>query len=826
MKKFHVFRSFQRNKKGWMAALTLLAIISFLFLGVIIQLLEGGRSGGQASTIAESRRYGKVNDFTLHQLQESHVNLQRFLTVLYQQLEAADPADEERRWALLPLGMLVRQMELPQSPEHLVNVWLVTQYAQEEGFVPNWDDVENLLRQLTGGHITKAAYDSALRAVGLTHPTVERLLVRHLLWQRSLERFSLSIGTVSPATRWDWYQRLYRQITIEAAAVPVASFINQVGEPSERQLTAFFEAHKRKRHNPESAEVGFVMPAELAFQYVVARPTQTLLDSITEEEMLAYYEENKADEFLRPARPPIELPALPMMPTTPGGTTPFPTPIFPAPGRVVTPTLPVLDDLPPTDEPAPPDTASETPMEPTPMEPTPAEPVPAAPEPAETEEESAEEPSESSAMSRMLMQPALFQLDSTNGGVIESPASPEMEGEGEGAGEPVASADSQSEEAEESTETEPAKEEPSPTETAEPPAPPVLTESVETESVEAESMDEAASEPTDLSVLYRPFDDVKEEIRVILARNKARELLPGIQQKMQEYFDSYHTQVEQGRQPPPLPDLAGFVADLGLELVDVPMGNLHSVLRTDFARGLQQHIVQMFYVVPLPFDNNILESIDGAVLYWIVDQKLEKHPEHLNEVRDIVLQRWKEVEARSLAQKRGEELADEARASGRSLAETFAQHRDVSIVETEPFTWKTYGYRHLMAYYQTGRMPELDFGEVRESGVAVGDAYFDNRVIDIPGTEFMETVYSLQVGEMGVVFNQPQTFAYVVRVTSSSPSTDALWERFQTAQSWEYLGAGRYEMERMMSEAWLDEIRAKTGFRWVNKPDPRESGRY
>jgi hypothetical protein len=83
----------------------------------------------------------------------------------------------------------------------------------------------------------------------------------------------------------------------------------------------------------------------------------------------------------------------------------------------------------------------------------------------------------------------------------------------------------------------------------------------------------------------------------------------------------------------------------------------------------------------------------------------------------------------------------------------------------------------------------------------------------------MEVVFSWQVGETGVIFNQPQSVAYIVRVTSSSPSTDALWEQFQRAHMLEYFSAGVHDMISSAHEAWLDEIRAKTGFRWVNKPD-------
>jgi hypothetical protein len=110
-------------------------------------------------------------------------------------------------------------------------------------------------------------------------------------------------------------------------------------------------------------------------------------------------------------------------------------------------------------------------------------------------------------------------------------------------------------------------------------------------------------------------------------------------------------------------------------------------------------------------------------------------------------------------------------------------------------------------------------GEVCEKGVAVNDSEIDNRWIVAPGVEFMETASSLAVGETGVVFNQPQTVAYVIRITGSSPSEEVLWERFQTASIMEYYLAGQPETIAEARTAWLNKIYEKVGFKWVHKPE-------
>jgi hypothetical protein len=91
-------------------------------------------------------------------------------------------------------------------------------------------------------------------------------------------------------------------------------------------------------------------------------------------------------------------------------------------------------------------------------------------------------------------------------------------------------------------------------------------------------------------------------------------------------------------------------------------------------------------------------------------------------------------------------------------------------------------------------------------------------VIVAPGDHFMEKVFSLQLSETSSVLNQPESVAYVVRVNSSTPSEEVLWERFQTAYFLEYAYAGQPEIISEAMNDFLQKIYAETGFQWVNKP--------
>jgi hypothetical protein len=316
---------------------------------------------------------------------------------------------------------------------------------------------------------------------------------------------------------------------------------------------------------------------------------------------------------------------------------------------------------------------------------------------------------------------------------------------------------------------------------------------------------------------------VKDDIRKMLATEKASKVLPIIQAKMREFARSYHPELEKNGNAPQIPDFTKLVADNDLELKIVPRNTAFENIKSDFAKGIRERsqLIKMYSENPMLFESEIFAGSNGEVLVWITELKKEFKPAKLEEVKDIVLKTWKEVKARPLAVEAAEKLVADAKKSGKSLAETFKGQKDIEVVKTEPFSWKTYGAGiHPLAALMQGQRPFLD--EVRESGVAVGNALINNKVVFAPGNDFMEKVFSLQLGETSSVLNQPELIAYVVRVNSSTPSEEVLWERFQTAYLLEYAYAGQPEIISEAMNDFLQKIYAETGFQWVNKPNAVE----
>lgn len=787
---YNPFKTFRKNQKVALAIVGVLAMVSFIIIPAIMQLFSGYGGGGPAD-IAKTRKFGTINEPMVQALAQNRRSLGAFYEVLSRKLVAPDGSNAQQ---LQALWSRANAYNSSGNEESLVTQWLLAQYAHEKGIKVGPETIKNHLVALTGGLINDQALVDTLKDVGLNERQLETLLAGDISVDQLQASFDISQMAVTPLTRWDWFQRMNRQITAEVAAVPVDRFVSQVSDPSDAELRKFFEDNKDTVFDPSLPESGFTAPQQIAFQYVKAVPGQKILDSITDEEIAKYYEANKEPMFRKPVSPAPERPTLPGQDggsifrpnlggfTPSGGSSrPFPTPMtrpVRRPDNAVTATAEENSESksePKTEEKVSESAAAQSTAETKPVEQPKEEPKaeekPAETKPAEQpkEEPKAEEKKEESS--------------SVKRNVQFRQVSYQAENETEKGTNPPA---------------EQPKEEP------------------KAEEKPAETKSDSVA---DLSVLYKPLDEVKDEIRRILAMEKAMQAVEIIEGKMREHSKNYYFHTDQGLAAPEMPDLAALAEEQGLQLEAVEKGNFYNAARSHFARGMRErdYLNMLYSGSPILFDPVFVEGDEGRILFWVTELDSEFKPTKLDDVKEAVAARWKEVKARPLAQKKAEELAAEARNSGKSLAETFASNNEVQVVETEPFTWMTYGpgVHPLLAAMQ-GTPIRVD--EVREKGVAVGNAEIDNKQIFAPGNDFMEGVYALQVGETGVVSNQPQNTVYLVRVTGSSPSEEALWDRFQTAYPQEYIQAGRPQEMSRAWKIWIDKIKDETGFQWLRKP--------
>jgi hypothetical protein len=89
--------------------------------------------------------------------------------------------------------------------------------------------------------------------------------------------------------------------------------------------------------------------------------------------------------------------------------------------------------------------------------------------------------------------------------------------------------------------------------------------------------------------------------------------------------------------------------------------------------------------------------------------------------------------------------------------------------------------------------------------------------VEMPGTDFMETVFSQERGQIAVAMNHPKSIAYVIRVNEINPPEKELWVLFEVDDFSSYAelaGSDRWQM----FEAWRDGLRKTAGLEWERPP--------
>jgi peptidyl-prolyl cis-trans isomerase D len=164
-------------------------------------------------------------------------------------------------------------------------------------------------------------------------------------------------------------------------------------------------------------------------------------------------------------------------------------------------------------------------------------------------------------------------------------------------------------------------------------------------------------------------------------------------------------------------------------------------------------------------------------LAWITEITAERVPE-LADIKSEVESAWRFQQARTLAIERANELAKEARESGESLAAAFGGHDDLVVITTGPFRWLT-----------SGSVPQFSSPTLRLSEI---------EGVDRPGRDFM---------------HQPESIAYVIRVSSEDTPEELLRDQFFAANQDMYLQIGQSDVQEVYL-TWRKNLLADAGVHW------------
>jgi hypothetical protein len=789
------FSLFRKNQKAMLATLTLLAMFAFVFLDPIMRYVAP--NAAMADPVIVETNFGNLKRSDVAKLQAQRGMVESFLTTLA--FTTVDKLQDQGLMDLRSPGMLefagrqraeyflqrVMRSPNPTDERETIYTQLLARRAEGLHMVVSDAAINSLLQELTMNAVdgrSMAEIISRLKQNGssVSEQQLFNALRTEMLAEAAARSFAVSLEGTPPAELWDYYRRLHQQATIEAVAVPVAHFQDEVKDPGDEVLKKFYDEHKTKIAIPGSPEPGFKLPPRAQFQFFKAeydlfRESAT----VTDEEIAKYYEDNKATMFQKLELPKEDEDADADEAATDEKTEPA------ADAEILDDTDDGAEDKPANGDSAESDEAGTD-------ESTTDE--PANPEP--TEQPSEEPASEGNPGTDELTAGAdsTIEVALEDGPALTAPATDEAAAETPDAEKP----------ADETATTDEDDAAEAPTDSTD--------DATDEATGDNATDDEKVAETPEPE--YEPLDKVRDQIERTLKMQKAEEKIRGVVEKLTSRLGAYshnRTQymVNKSRNPnltePKLPNFAELAKEEQVSFQETPLVSFFE-LSEDKSLGAARYGQlpfprHAFMSMNALYEPITAEDVEGNVyLVWKIAQEEEEVPK-FEDIRDTVLAKYQQVEARGLARKRAEELAAEARSSKEPLAKSTADS-GFKLVSPPPFSWMTLG---TTAENANGLVPMIS--EVAD--------------IESPGDAFMRATFGLDPGDIGVAFNQPEDICYAIQLLEYDPPAGELEESFAREDFRRYLNVAVGEKQQLL-RSWLTQVEKDAGVKWLQAPSQQQ----
>ena len=805
---FRVFRKYQK---------TLLAIagVALMFVFVVGDSLFSYFGNDRSARASEDRDAkatavhwdgGKLTNRDLNEL----VMRRRILNNFLKNVEIAGmrPSAEA---GVDPPELRVQRLMGPETPEQgvessVVKSKLLAEAARESGMKISDDTLLQYLNELGRKNVAPEQMRDILKNMSTAGGRVSTDYVLDALREEMLAHnyrisHEFAFETVTPQQRWKDWLRVNDRIVAEAAAVPADMYLADVKEPTEAELTAFFDKYKDVESSPDlnvlrrfgielpSATPGFRVPRKIDLQFLEASYDEFLAKAeakVTDEEVAKYYEDHKD--------------------------------LFPKMNTGLMEDKDQKKGAPQTEPPATKDNSKDDANEakPADAETKPAENQTESPEknetsPAPNDEKSDGNPSDEKKSSyRANRTKSIFRLTAF---------AQEAEKKDEKAADEAVTKPSDAPPKAEDAEAKAAQpgDKPATTPPAAPPA-----ETPDASKAAPANPATPAQQDTKKPVEYQPLSEVKDEIRRRLAEAKVAEELSKLtgetQSQLDEEFNKWRfpeqelSDAEKKERTPPksLTDFAAIAQKTGLKngttgpksllaLRDVPVGKSSAIdaNRPLLAMLFQGNDLEMYQPVKTV-------DIDGnRFIVMKIGDTPGKIPT-LAEVKDEVVKAWKKQQAAELAKKHAEEFAKKAEEAKSPLATFFAENKSINVVRTDPFSELTGGDVSMVS----GQPQQQPYRLSQPSEVVA------------PGPDFIRGVFNLNEGQVGVLLNNDHSIAYVVRVVEHQPGLAELRSAYM-AEAYSWYGENiMNQMHRQEIASSLDrDIELSTNLKWDRAPD-------
>lgn len=266
-----------------LAGLTILAMFSFVFLGVIADLM--GTRGVQNPVVVRTSKYGNLHQYDLNYMRSERLRLFSILEKMVFRAFNINPAFSRQ---------LIENRFGTTSEEDVVNTWLKARRAEELGMIISNQTIIEFLLRFCQNKLPLQDVSILIKQEGLAENQFFEIVREQLRTEEAFRLFSFSLGGTTPGQRWNYFCQLRRQATIELIPLKVEQFLDKIENPNEAELKAYFDRYKDKMPTSDSPEPGFRIPQKIDLQYFKAEFDKfSAPDTITAEEIQNCYEKNR-----------------------------------------------------------------------------------------------------------------------------------------------------------------------------------------------------------------------------------------------------------------------------------------------------------------------------------------------------------------------------------------------------------------------------------------------------------------------------------------------------------------------------------------------------
>jgi hypothetical protein len=823
------FKIFRKHQKVALAAVTLMAMIAF-GLGDVLRQIGGGGHGPREGNVVFETNIGNLTEVAIHNLRVQRNTVQRFIRFA---IIKSHPEYEKS-----PIGPYIVRYTLNRygfgglSDGDMLYKWLFLHEANTRGIVVPDDLINDYIDQVTEKKLSRKKFLEIVSDMQISPKELYDLLRTELVAD-SASRLTSPNVLPSPEKYWQYFQQLHTRQKIAVAGVPVNSFVDQAGEPTEAQIAKLFSEHQYEYEQAYNGEFrpGFRQPPKVKLQYLEiswgkVEEKARAQSPVTDQEIEDYYENNKITDIRLQDRSPV----------AGDENTPLDPDMVPEEGeKPTTQSGPKLEG--PQDEPK-----EGTEEKPKPGDKPEGEtPAPKSgteqPKSEQPQETGDKEPGDQAKSPECVGAGTASASDDQDEKTDDNPEAAPAE-----KSQPPAKPSGKPEEAGEEPEKPVAAKKKTPADGDAKPADPDAEDADEQPETPAKKGEEPPAKPAPRELKFKPLDDdlrgyIRSKLQTERADKLMNETAAKVRRAMDDVAEKFADSSDIKLVDPNAEQLAELekrsavelhkIADqLGVKFGEtglISISELRDISEFGNAEDLESRVTmqgERRTIVAQAFEGDALcqlfvsETL-GAARYFV--WKVRNVPAHVAQladagIREQVVVAWKRLAAQQLALKRAQDLAKVAESGDKDFQKALA---DETVTGASPGTALTVVESSEFSFWQESSVPNsMSQSRPVQLGIPGGVAK--------AGIKFMQVVFEkLADGQVGVALNDDATIYYVVKVFDRR---DADLEEFKDARLFEgsaYASIAREEMRHAQIQH-SQRIREKYEIRELDLPHRRQ----